>query len=167
MTPRTHKALGVFTDMLQVGKSSGFDMPSTKDLKTLKDNVKPTDYKGKWLALFFYPLDFTFVCPTELKAFSDLMINSKAGAEVLAISLPTVFTARAWINPANLKVDWDQSTTFSLQTSPKMSAAICVLMEDKGVALRGLFIIDQDGVLQYQVVHSSTSALRRRNPPRT
>lgn len=56
--------------MLQVGKRApDFDMPSTKDMKGLKENVRLADFKGKWLILFFYPLDFTFVCPTEITAF--------------------------------------------------------------------------------------------------
>ncbi len=58
--------------MLQVGKKAPeFDMPSTKDMKTLSQNVRLSDYKGKFLILFFYPLDFTFVCPTELRAFNE------------------------------------------------------------------------------------------------
>ena len=50
-----------------------FNMPSTKNIETLKENVKLADYKGKWLVMFFYPLDFTGVCSTELKHFSERM----------------------------------------------------------------------------------------------
>ncbi|MDQ5966917.1 MAG: peroxiredoxin 2/4 [Cyanobacteriota bacterium erpe_2018_sw_39hr_WHONDRS-SW48-000098_B_bin.30] len=157
MTPRTHKAFGVFTDMLQVGKRApDFDMPSTKDLKTLKDNVKLTDYKGKWLVLFFYPLDFTFVCPTELKAFSDAYDQfKKAGAEVLAISTDSVYSHRAWINTSESQGGLGPiNYVLASDITKDVSRDFGVLMEDKGIALRGLFIIDQDGVLQYQVVHS-------------
>src|SRR5215469_13430618 len=85
--------------MLQVGKKApDFDMPSTKDMKSLKENVRLADYKGKWLVLFFYPLDFTFVCPTEIKAFSDRHDDiKKAGAEVLAVSTDSVYSHRAWV----------------------------------------------------------------------
>jgi peroxiredoxin (alkyl hydroperoxide reductase subunit C) len=157
LTPRTHKAFGVFTDMLQVGKRApDFDMPSTKDLKTLKDNVKLTDYKGKWLVLFFYPLDFTFVCPTELKAFSDAYDQfKKAGAEVLAISTDSVYSHRAWINTSESQGGLGPiNYVLASDITKDVSRDFGVLMEDKGIALRGLFIIDQDGVLQYQVVHS-------------
>jgi len=157
LTPRTHKAFGVFTDMLQVGKRApDFDMPSTKDLKTLKDNVKLTDYKGKWLVLFFYPLDFTFVCPTELKAFSDAYDQfKKAGAEVLAISTDSVYSHRAWINTSESQGGLGPiNYVLASDITKDVSRDYGVLMEDKGIALRGLFIIDQDGVLQYQVVHS-------------
>ncbi|MBK7749309.1 MAG: peroxiredoxin [Candidatus Obscuribacter sp.] len=143
--------------MLQVGKRApDFDMPSTKDLKTLKDNVKLTDYKGKWLVLFFYPLDFTFVCPTELKAFSDAYDQfKKAGAEVLAISTDSVYSHRAWINTSESQGGLGPiNYVLASDITKDVSRDFGVLMEDKGIALRGLFIIDQDGVLQYQVVHS-------------
>jgi len=143
--------------MLQVGKRApDFDMPSTKDLKTLKDNVKLTDYKGKWLVLFFYPLDFTFVCPTELKAFSDAYDQfKKAGAEVLAISTDSVYSHRAWINTSESRGGLGPiNYVLASDITKDVSRDYGVLMEDKGIALRGLFIIDQDGVLQYQVVHS-------------
>ncbi len=143
--------------MLQVGKKApDFDMPSTKDMKTLKDNVKLSDYKGKYLVMFFYPLDFTFVCPTELKAFNEKLDEmKKVGAEVLAVSTDSVYSHRAWINTPG-----DQGGLGSLKyplasdITKDVSRDYGVLMEDKGIALRGLFIIDPDGVLQYQVVHS-------------
>jgi peroxiredoxin (alkyl hydroperoxide reductase subunit C) len=86
--------------MLQVGKRApDFDMPSTKDMKTLKENVRLSDYRGKFLVMFFYPLDFTFVCPTELKAFNERIDDlKKAGAEVIAVSTDSVHSHRAWIN---------------------------------------------------------------------
>ena len=62
----------VSTGRAMVGQPApDFDMPSTKNIEKLNENVKLSDYRGKWLALVFYPLDFTFVCPTELTAFSD------------------------------------------------------------------------------------------------
>jgi peroxiredoxin (alkyl hydroperoxide reductase subunit C) len=143
--------------MLQVGKRApDFDMPSTKDLKSLKENVKLSDYKGKWLVLFFYPLDFTFVCPTELKAFSDKYdAVTKAGAEVLAVSTDSVYSHRAWINtPDNQGGLGPIKYVLASDITKDVSRDYGVLLEDKGIALRGLFIIDPDGVLQYQVVHA-------------
>lgn len=131
-------------------------MPSTKDMKTLKENVKLTDYKGKWLVLFFYPLDFTFVCPTELKAFSEKYDEfKKAGADVLAISTDSVYSHRAWINTSEAQGGLGSlNYVLASDITKDVSRDFGVLMEDKGIALRGLFIIDPDGVLQYQVVHS-------------
>ena len=143
--------------MLQVGKKApDFDMPSTKDLKNLKENVKLSDYKGKWLVLFFYPLDFTFVCPTEIKAFSQKVEEfKKAGAEVLAVSTDSVFSHRAWIQTGEDKGGLG-SIKYPLASdiTKDVSRDYGVLIEDKGIALRGLFIIDPDGILQYQVVHA-------------
>ena len=143
--------------MLQVGKRApDFDMPSTKDMKSLKENVRLSDYKGKFLVMFFYPLDFTFVCPTELKAFSDKYDElKKAGAEVLAVSTDSVFSHRAWINTAEDKGGLGSlKYVLASDITKDVSRDYGVLLEDKGIALRGLFIIDPDGVLQYQVVHS-------------
>ena len=73
-------------------------MPSTKNIDTLAENVKLADYKGKWLILLFYPLDFTFVCPTELIHFSDRLDEFQGvGAEVLGVSTDSVHSHRAWL----------------------------------------------------------------------
>ena len=89
--------MGVATSFAKVGKPApDFDMPSTKNIDTLAENVKLADYKGKWLIQLFYPLDFTFVCPTELTAFSDRLeeING-VGAEVIGISTASVHSVVA------------------------------------------------------------------------
>jgi peroxiredoxin (alkyl hydroperoxide reductase subunit C) len=141
--------------MLQVGKKApDFDMPSTKDLKGLKENVKLSDYKGKWLVLFFYPLDFTFVCPTEIKAFSDKIEEfKKAGAEVIGVSTDSVYSHRAWIQDKSAGLG-EIKYPLASDITKDVSRDYGVLLEDKGIALRGLFIIDQEGILQYQVVHA-------------
>lgn len=140
----------------KVGKPApDFDLPSTKNLETLKENVKLSDYKGKWLILMFYPLDFTFVCPTELTAFSDRLdeING-VGAEVIGISTDSVHSHRAWI-----KTPRDQNGIEGLRyplasdIAGRLAAKYNILVEEANIALRGLFIINPDGVLQYSVVH--------------
>lgn len=143
--------------MLQVGKKApDFDMPSTKDMKGLKENVRLSDYKGKWLVLFFYPLDFTFVCPTEIKAFSDRMEEfKKAGAEIVAVSTDSAYSHRAWIQTAPDKGGLGEiKYPLASDITKDVSRDYGVLIEDKGIALRGLFVIDQEGILQYQVVHA-------------
>jgi peroxiredoxin (alkyl hydroperoxide reductase subunit C) len=143
--------------MLQVGrKAPEFDMPSTRDLNKLSENVKTSDYKGKWLILFFYPLDFTFVCPTEIKAFSERYSDiQKAGAEVVAVSTDSVFSHKAWIQTPSEKGGLGPiHYPLASDITKEVSRDYGVLIEDKGIALRGLFVIDPDGVLQYQVVHS-------------
>jgi peroxiredoxin (alkyl hydroperoxide reductase subunit C) len=132
-----------------------FNLPSTKNIETLKENVKLSDYKGKWLILLFYPLDFTFVCPTELTAFSDRIEELNGiGAEVLGISTDSVHSHRAWI-----KTPRDQNGIEGLNyplasdVGGRLAAKYNILVEEANIALRGLFIINPEGVLQYAVVH--------------
>jgi len=112
--------------------------------------TKLDDYKGKWLVLFFYPLDFTFVCPTEITGYSKRIEDFKAlNTEVLGVSVDSEHSHKAWINS-----DLGQ-LTFPLASdmTKKVSDAYGVLIEEAGIALRGTFIINPDGVLQYAVVH--------------
>ncbi len=132
-----------------------FNLPSTKNMETLAENVKLSDYAGKWLILMFYPLDFTFVCPTELTAFSDRIEElNGVGAEVIGISTDSVHSHRAWI-----KTPRDQNGVADLQyplasdVGGKLSAKYNILVEEANIALRGLFIINPEGILQYAVVH--------------
>src|SRR5947209_12354868 len=75
-----------------------FDMPSTKNIEKLNENVKLSEYKGQWLVLLFYPLDFTFVCPTELTTFSDRYEDFLGiGADVIGVSTDSVHSHRAWL----------------------------------------------------------------------
>jgi len=144
------------TTFAKVGKPApDFDMPSTKNIDTLAENVKLADYKGKWLIQLFYPLDFTFVCPTELTAFSDRLdeING-VGAEVIGISTDSVHSHRAWI-----KTPRDQNGIEGLKyplasdVGGRLAAKYNILVEESNIALRGLFIINPEGILQYAVVH--------------
>jgi peroxiredoxin 2/4 len=140
----------------KVGKPApDFDLPSTKNIDTLAENVKLADYKGKWLIQIFYPLDFTFVCPTELTAFSDRLDElTGVGAEVIGISTDSVHSHRAWI-----KTPRDQNGIEGLKyplasdVGGRLAAKYNILVEESNIALRGLFIINPEGILQYAVVH--------------
>lgn len=114
--------------------------------------ISLSDYKGKWVVLFFYPGDFTFVCPTEIKGFNKALGEfAKADAQVLAVSVDSKFSHLAWIKSGALdKLDFPLLSDLSKQTS----RAYGVLDETSTTARRGLFIIDPNGVIQYQVVHS-------------
>lgn len=133
-----------------------FTMGSTKDLETLEEDVCLADYKGKWLVLFFYPLDFTFVCPTEILAFSDRIEDFEGvGAEVLGVSIDSKFSHRAWINtPRDENGIEGLKYPLAADITKLVARDYGVLIEDEGIALRGLFIIDPDGILQYEVVHA-------------
>lgn len=143
-------------ELAKVGQPApDFNMPSTKNMKTLAENVKLSDYAGKWLVLLFYPLDFTFVCPTELTAFSDRIEELNGiGAEVLGISTDSVHSHRAWINtPRDQNGVADMKYPLASDVGGKLAATYNILVEDSNIALRGLYIINPDGVLQYSVVH--------------
>lgn len=112
------------------------------------------DYKGKWLCLFFYPLDFTFVCPTEITAFSDRVEDfKKLGCEIVGASIDSQFSHLAWINtPKNQGGLGDIKFPLLADVNKDASRAYQVL-SDGGVALRGLFLINPNGKVAYQVVH--------------
>src|SRR5438105_1247156 len=156
MATATGTAIDRDISIAKVGQPApDFNLPSTKNLESLGENVKLSDYKGKWLIQLFYPLDFTFVCPTELTAFSDRLeeING-VGAEVIGISTDSVHSHRAWI-----KTPRDQNGIAGLKyplasdVGGRLAAKYNILVEDANIALRGLFIINPEGILQYAVVH--------------
>ncbi|KAK7108242.1 peroxiredoxin-1-like [Littorina saxatilis] len=113
-------------------------------------DIKLSDYRGKYLVFFFYPLDFTFVCPTEIVAFSDSADKfKKINTEVVACSVDSQFTHLAWINtPRNqgglgpLKIPLLSDITHDI------AKAYGVYLQDLGHSLRGLFIIDPKGILR-------------------
>jgi len=122
----------------------------------VKDNLKLSDYKGKYVILFFYPLDFTFVCPTELHAFqAKLPEFEKKNVQVIAVSTDSWFSHAAWLNTPK-KAGGIQGVTYPIVSdfNKTISRDYDVLFEDIGVALRGLFLIDKNGVVQHQVVNN-------------
>lgn len=114
-----------------------------------------SDYKGKWLVLFFYPLDFTFVCPTEINAFSDEIEQfKKLGTEVLGVSIDSQFSHNSWMKMPR-KEGGIAGLKYPLLADVNKTIAqdYGVLMPGAGIALRGLFVIDPEGILQYQTVN--------------
>ncbi len=117
--------------------------------------VTLSDYKDKWLILFFYPLDFTFVCPTEISGISKRIDEfKKLNAEVLGVSIDSQYSHKAWINASIEegglgKVNYPIASDITKEVSQNYG----VLIEEDGIALRGLFIIDPQGVIRYSVVH--------------
>ncbi|XP_026470100.1 peroxiredoxin 1-like [Ctenocephalides felis] len=107
-------------------------------------DIKLSQYKGKYLVLFFYPLDFTFVCPTEIIAFSDRIDEfRKIGCEVVAASCDSHYSHLAWINTARKEGGLGQMNIPLLaDKSMKIARDYGVLDESSGVPFRGLFIID-------------------------
>lgn len=137
--------------MLQVGSPApSFSAQALvgKDFK----QIKLDDYKGKWVCLFFYPLDFTFVCPTEMVEFNNKVGDFRAlNCEVIAGSTDSVFSHLGWTQ-ADERLSNLQYPVLS-DITHRIARDYGILLEDKGITLRGAFLIDPEGVLRYQLVH--------------
>lgn len=111
--------------------------------------ISSADYKGKWTVLFFYPLDFTFVCPTEIRAFAEQEKEFKdAGASILACSVDSKFSHKAWFEKDLKEVKFPVLADMT----KTISRSFDVLNEEKGIANRGVFIIDPEGIVKYACV---------------
>jgi peroxiredoxin (alkyl hydroperoxide reductase subunit C) len=139
---------------LRVGKVAP-DFMATAVVDQEFKTIKLSDYRGKYVVLFFYPLDFTFICPTEINAFSDRYADFTANnAEVLGVSVDSEFSHLAWIQ-TDRKSGGIGDLTYPLISDLKkeIATAYHVLTED-GIALRGLFIIDPQGVVQHSTINN-------------
>lgn len=119
--------------------------------------IKLSDYKGKkYVALFFYPLDFTFVCPTELHAFqAKLEEFNSLDTEVIGVSVDSKFSHFAWLNTPKSQ-GGIEGVTYPVVSdlNKEITRSYDVEVEGAGIAYRGLFLIDKDGVVQHQVVNN-------------
>ncbi|KAK0450587.1 peroxiredoxin [Desarmillaria tabescens] len=122
----------------------------------LFEDVSLTDYLGQWVVLFFYPMDFTFVCPTEILAFNDALAEFKAlDTKVLGVSTDSQHSHFAWANQPRKEGGLGPDLKLPLIADRNMSISrdYGVLLEDEGIALRGLFIIDPKGILRQITVN--------------
>ena len=117
--------------------------------------VKLSNYKGKWIILFFYPADFTFVCPTELGEMADNYEEfKKLGVEIISVSTDTVFAHKTWHdNSETIK-----KIKFPMAADPagEICNAYGTMIPMEGISLRGTFIIDPDGVLKAFEIHDNS-----------
>ncbi|MBF5059136.1 peroxiredoxin [Candidatus Neptunochlamydia vexilliferae] len=112
-------------------------------------------FSGKYVVFFFYPLDFTFVCPTELHAFQAKLKEFEArGAQVIGCSVDSAFSHLAWVNTPKNR-GGIEGVTYPLVADLNKNIArdYHVLNEEAGVAFRGLFLIDKEGVIRHQLVN--------------
>jgi len=117
--------------------------------------LKLSNYKGKYLLIFFYPLDFTFVCPTEIIAFSEAVSQFKGiNTEIIAISVDSVYSHLAWINTPR-KNGGLGPVNFPLVSdiTQSLSRRFGVYIKEEGVALRGLFLINGEGVVRSNITN--------------
>jgi alkyl hydroperoxide reductase subunit AhpC len=117
----------------------------------IKDSVGLKDYQGRWVCLFFYPLDFTFVCPTEIRAFAEKEAEFKElGCQLIGCSTDSVYSHKAWFERDLKEVKYPVLA----DTAHKVARDYGVLIEDQGIALRGTFLIDPKGTLQWMSVNA-------------
>jgi alkyl hydroperoxide reductase subunit AhpC len=113
--------------------------------------VSLKDYQGKWVCLFFYPLDFTFVCPTEIRSFAEHEAEFKElGCQVIGCSTDSEHSHRAWFERDLPTVKYPVLA----DTAHRVSRDYGVLIEDAGISLRGTFLIDPKGTLQWMTVNA-------------
>lgn len=117
------------------------------------EKISLSDYKGKWLVLFFYPRDFTFVCPTEIRGFAKAGEEfKKLDCSILAVSTDSEWSHRNWFQRDLAMVNYPVLA----DTNHQVSKAYDVYNETEGLSERGLFIIDPKGIIQYVVVSAGS-----------
>ncbi|MGI0493532.1 peroxiredoxin [Alkalinema pantanalense CENA528] len=143
------------SECLRVGQAAP-DFTATAVVDQEFKTIKLSDYRGKYVVLFFYPLDFTFVCPTEITAFSDRYEEfSKLNTEVLGVSVDSEFSHLAWIQTDRKSGGvGDLNYPLVADLKKEISTAYNVLDPEAGVALRGLFIIDKEGIIQHSTINN-------------
>ncbi len=112
-------------------------------------------YRGKYIILFFYPLDFTFVCPTELHAFQEYLKEfEQRQAQVIGCSVDSCYSHLAWLNTPKAK-GGIEGVEYPLVSDLNKTIArdYDVLMPQEGIAYRGLFLIDKEGIVRHQIIN--------------
>jgi alkyl hydroperoxide reductase subunit AhpC len=141
-------------DMLGIGKKFPlFKLKATvsTDIKTAFQDLSSDSFKGKWLIVFFYPKDFTFVCPTEIKGFADMNGKFKdRDAQVLTASTDTEFVHLAWRQ--NHKDLNNLPFPMLADVKRELSGALGIIDENEGVAQRATYIVDPEGTIRFVYV---------------
>ncbi len=151
--------------------SNGFDVPAPLSVGDTVPNfefdvfkpgdseeiskMKISDLKGKWFVLFFYPADFTFVCPTELEEMQEKYSEFKReGVEIISVSTDTVFCHKAWHDNSSAikKIEFPMAS----DANHTLSEAFGVLIPEEGLALRGTFVINPDGEIVFAEINNNS-----------
>lgn len=136
-------------------KAPGFSTKAVAN-KTILENFTLEQYLGKKVLLFFYPLDFTFVCPTELHAFQESLAEfEKRGCQVIGCSVDSAYSHLAWVETPKAK-GGIEGVTYPLISDLNKTIArdYDVLVPNEGIAFRALFLIDENGVVFHQLVNA-------------
>lgn len=140
--------LEFYNDIVKIDtKAPHFDLPAYDPIKDEDTKVSLNDLQGKWAVLFYYPADFTFVCPTELKDMADAKAKfDEMGVTVLAASTDTVFSHRAWVKHEGLMKNFPY--LMLADHGLNVADAYNILDMESGIAGRGTFIIDPEGIVR-------------------
>ncbi|TVU53393.1 MAG: peroxiredoxin [Arthrospira sp. PLM2.Bin9] len=143
------------SECIRVGLAAP-DFAATAVIDQEFKTIKLSEYRGKYVVLFFYPLDFTFVCPTEITAFSDRAEEFSAlNTQILGVSVDSEFSHLAWIQTDRQSGGvGDLNYPLVSDIKKEISAAYNVLDPEAGIALRGLFIIDKEGIIQHATINN-------------
>lgn len=142
------------TDVLVGKKAPHFSAKAVIGGK-IHEEFSLRDFISKYVVFFFYPLDFTFVCPTELHAFEERLGEFKSrGAEVVGCSVDSCYSHAAWLATPRCKGGIEGiSYPIVSDLNKDISRTYRVLKEDDGIAYRGLFIMDKQGVIRHQLIN--------------
>lgn len=120
----------------------------------ITDNVSLADYRGKWLVLFFYPADFTFVCPTELEDLASLYEDFKSlNAEVISVSTDTAFVHKAWYD--NSEAIGKVNFPMAADPTGRLCKELGTYIPEEGLSLRASFIVNPEGIIKAYEVHDN------------
>ncbi len=140
--------------MLQINKPA----PEFQEDALINNSIKKIslkDFKGKWVILFFYPGDFTFVCPTELRELAKCYeLFKQENAEIISVSVDSVFVHKAWKNTS----ETIKNIPFPMLADPshRVSKAYGTLIEEEGISLRATFLIDPNGIIKAFEYHDNS-----------
>ncbi len=153
-TPLARSDFAAGSNPARVGQQAP-DFAATAVIKKRFEQVQLSDHQGRYVVLFFWPLDFTFVCPTEIVAFSEAVeAFAQRDTVVLGVSVDSEFTHLAWQNMSRTEGGiGDIAFAMISDQTHAISRAYGVLQEDAGIALRGLFLIDREGVIRHMLVN--------------
>lgn len=130
---------------------------ATAHLNGKESNLSSEDFRGKWHVLDWYPLDFTFVCPTEIRGFQSLLGEFRAaGVEVIGVSTDSFYSHKEWFGDRKTFPD-EITHPLVADTSHALSRAFGVLKEDQGVAYRATVVVDDEGLIRSMSVNDLTA----------
>lgn len=143
--------------MLNIGeKAPDFKMDAISSFSSLPSPVSLEDYRGKWLILFFYPFDFSIVCPTEIRSLNERLPEFEAlDAKILAISTDSIYSHKAWLKSSDSNGIGEMKFPLGSDYKKTAAAVYDVLNQENGAAQRATYIIDPEGVIKYAVMTHS------------